>query len=294
LVEDLDRIEAVVEVIGAAGDQGAAAGSDAAAGPNRRALRLLTLLNAAPALEITCEISIPISTRSPVESFQEDSGPRTRRVLRLGYDTLSAGDFQCGGGIQQREQSQRPPVWAAAASLPGGRALIAGGSDDFNNSLDTVEIFDPTTNSFSSAGIGKLGVARRETAGAELADGRVLVVGGTNTGDLDSAEVLSVPSNAFKAKLKGRKVTFNVSNEGTGEATDTSTKLATTAKKKKKKPKLVKTTTKHGGPGKIVVKVKLTKQGAAKLAQKGQAHDPGGLHARSGAGGHEEAELRGS
>jgi len=42
-------------------------------------------------------------------------------------------------------------------------------------------------------------------------------------------------------------VTFKVSNEGTAEATDTSTKLATTAKKKKK-PKLVRTTTKKGGP----------------------------------------------
>jgi hypothetical protein len=63
-------------------------------------------------------------------------------------------------------------------------------------------------------------------------------------------------------------VTFKVTNEGIGEATDSSTKLATTARKKK--PKLVKTTTRHGGPGKITVKVKLTKQGAAKLAQKGK------------------------
>jgi hypothetical protein len=99
----------------------------------------------------------------------------------------------------------------------------------------------------------------------------VLVAGGyVHPDPLDSAEVLSVPSNSFKAKLKARKVTFTVSNEGTGEATDSSTKLATTAKKKKKKPKLVKTTTRHGGPGKITVKVKLTKQGAAKLALKGK------------------------
>ena len=110
---------------------------------------------------------------------------------------------------------------------------------------------------------------REEAAAATLPDGRVLVAGGYDGTSLASAEVLSVPSNAFNAKLKGRKVKFSVTNEGVAEATDTSTKLATTAKKKKK-PKLVKTTSKKGGPGKIVVKIKLTNQGSAKLAQKGK------------------------
>jgi hypothetical protein len=158
--------------------------------------------------------------------------------------------------------------YPAGAPLPGGRALIAGGYDS-SDYLATATAFDPNTNSFSSAGIGNLLHKREEPGAAELKDGRVLVAGGWDGNALKSAELLSVPSNSFKAKLKGRKVTFTVSNQGTGEATDTSTKLATTAKKKKK-PKLVKTTTKHGGPGKIVVKVKLTKQGAAKLAQKGK------------------------
>src|SRR5262249_34464043 len=85
---------------------------------------------------------------------------------------------------------------------------------------------------------------------------------------LNTAEVLSVPSNAFNAKLKGRKVIFKVTNEGVAETTDTSTKLVTTAKKKK--PKLVKTTTTHGGPGKIKVKIKLTKRGASHLAAAGK------------------------
>jgi hypothetical protein len=80
-----------------------------------------------------------------------------------------------------------------------------------------------------------------------------------------------VPSNSFATKLKGRKVKFSVTTEGVGQVMDVSTKVATTAKKKKKKkPKLVKTTSKHGGPGTIVVKIKLTKQGSAKLRQKGK------------------------
>jgi len=164
-------------------------------------------------------------------------------------------------------------VWGAAgASLPQGRGLFVGGYDDpGGHSLVAALIFDPATNSFSSSGIGNLNQARDSAAAATLADGRVLVVGGEDTtgAELKSAELLSVPSNAFKAKLKGRRVIFSVTNEGAGEVTDTSTQLVTTAKKKKK-PKLVKTTTRHGGPGKIKVKIKLTKRGAATLAQKGK------------------------
>ena len=163
-----------------------------------------------------------------------------------------------------------PIYYPAGASLPQGRALLAGGANDAGDELDTALIFDPTTNSFTTNGIGTLIHKRQEAAAAELADGRVLVVGGYVSGPRaqDTAEVLSVPSNSFKAKLKGRKIIFTVSNEGVASAADSSAKFVTTAKKKK--PKLVKTTSKHGGPGKIKVKVKLTKAGSAKLAEKGK------------------------
>jgi hypothetical protein len=155
------------------------------------------------------------------------------------------------------------------AALPGGRALVAGGYDG-NDNVDIAEIFDPATNSFSSAGVGRLIGKRQEAAGASLPDGRVLIAGGYDGTALSSAQVLGVPSNSFKSKLKGRKVKFSVSTEGVAQVTDISTKVATTAKKKKKNPKLVKSTSKHGGPGTIVVKIKLTKQGSAKLRQKGK------------------------
>jgi hypothetical protein len=159
---------------------------------------------------------------------------------------------------------------AAGAPLPQGRALVAGGYTGGSNYLDDAQIFDSTTGTFSSAGVGKLLQAREEAAAAMLPDGRALVAGGYRSTNLASAEILSVPSNAFNAKLKGRKVKFSVTTEGTAATTDVSTKVATTAKKKKKKPKLVKTASKHGGPGTIVVKLKLTKQGSAKLRQKGK------------------------
>jgi hypothetical protein len=200
-----------------------------------------------------------------------------RILVAGGYDGVylsSASVFSPSSNTFGPVGSLPTPTWGAAgASLPQGRALVAGGYDgDLGNSIARALIFDPATNAFSSDGIGNLIQARDSAAAAELANGRVLVVGGEDdTGEeLTTAEVLSVPSNAFKAKLKGRRVAFTVTNEGVAQVTDVSTKLATTAKKKKKKPKLVKTKTRHGGPGKIVVKVKLTKLGAARLAQKGK------------------------
>jgi hypothetical protein len=180
----------------------------------------------------------------------------------------SSGTFTSVGSLPTRTNGP------SGASLPGGRALVAGGYDDNASEFTTrAQAFDPATSSFSSTGIGNLVHPRQEAASAELPDGRVLVAGGyfaSPAQRLDTAEVLSVPSNSFTSKLKGRKVKFTVTNEGVAQVTDVSTQVATTAKKKKKRPKLVKTTSKHGGPGTIVVKIRLTKQGSAKLRQKGK------------------------
>jgi hypothetical protein len=158
----------------------------------------------------------------------------------------------------------------AGASLPQGRALIAGGQAGASSEqVTTAQVFDPAANSFSQ--IGGLVHKREEAAAVELKDGRVLVAGGwADNQSLGTAEVLSVPSNSFSSKLKGRKVKFKVSTEGVAQVTDVSTKVATTAEKKKKKPKFVKTSKKHGGPGTIVVKIKLSKQGSAQLRRKGK------------------------
>lgn len=127
-----------------------------------------------------------------------------------------------------------PREYPGAATLPDGRVMVAGGHDGTKD-LASAEIFDAAKNSFSSAGIGSLGLAREEAVAAPLADGRVLVAGGYNgtqpVKQLKSAEILSVPSNSFKAKLNGMRVTFKVTDQGIASVTDTSTKVATTAKK---------------------------------------------------------------
>jgi hypothetical protein len=94
---------------------------------------------------------------------------------------------------------------AAAAPLPGGRVLVAGGFyDDASGDhyLASAEVFNPATNSFGSAGIGALSVARHGPVAAPLPDGRVLVAGGDYVDGgghhyLASAEVFNPASNAF-------------------------------------------------------------------------------------------------
>jgi Ca2+-binding RTX toxin-like protein len=88
-----------------------------------------------------------------------------------------------------------PRSGAAAAPLPGGRVLVAGGSVGgfrIERVFPTPEVFDPATNSFSSAGIGSMSVPRSDAVAAPLSDGRVLLAGGFNP----SGGALSEPSSA--------------------------------------------------------------------------------------------------
>src|SRR3954452_68728 len=93
---------------------------------------------------------------------------------------------------------------AVAAPLKDGRVLVAGGYYDDGGGdhyLASAEIFNPATDSFSSAGIGPMGAPRRGAVAAPLPDGRVLVAGGSyNDGvdhELASAEVFNPGTGAF-------------------------------------------------------------------------------------------------
>jgi Ca2+-binding RTX toxin-like protein len=97
---------------------------------------------------------------------------------------------------------------AAAAPLPDGRVLVAGGFDLDVGQLSSAEVFNPATNSFSSAGIGSMSVRRVGAAAAPLPDGRVLVAGGSysdgsgaasSTHDLSSVEVFDPATNTFSS-----------------------------------------------------------------------------------------------
>jgi Kelch motif protein len=95
-----------------------------------------------------------------------------------------------------------PRADAAAAPLPDGRVLIAGGNDHNypDYALKSAEIFDPATGTFSPT--GDMTVIRNGPAAAPLPDGRVLVAGGTYAGTmlqqyLNSAEIFDPRTGSF-------------------------------------------------------------------------------------------------
>lgn len=92
----------------------------------------------------------------------------------------------------------------AGAALPGGRALIAGGgtSGSTTPALDTADIYDAATNSFTAAG-NTMSSRRIAGVGIPLLDGRVLVAGGTpapspsTTPATSSADLFDPASGTF-------------------------------------------------------------------------------------------------
>jgi Ca2+-binding RTX toxin-like protein len=110
--------------------------------------------------------------------------------------------------------SMGTPRWAAAAApLPDGRVLVAGGyyydfGDGSDHFLSSAEVFDPATGTFSSAGIGSMSVPRFGAAVARLPDGRVLIAGGNNGSSfLSSAEIFDPATNQFSSSGMGSMVT---------------------------------------------------------------------------------------
>jgi hypothetical protein len=92
-------------------------------------------------------------------------------------------------------------VDAAAAPLPDGRVLVAGGIDptDFTHTavLRSAEIFDPATETFSPT--GSMTIPREDAGAAPLPDGRVLVAGGKDEihNSLQSAEIFDPVTGTF-------------------------------------------------------------------------------------------------
>ena len=118
---------------------------------------------------------------------------------------LVAGGTTTGGRTTSSAEIYDPVsnVWSAASSmveprsgqtaslLEDGRVLVAGGETVglLGPSVSaSLEIFDPTTNVFVTAGV--LSTARKGHAAALLADGRVLIAGGSDgAGTLDSVDI---------------------------------------------------------------------------------------------------------
>ena len=161
-------------------------------------------------------------------------------------------------------------VGAVAAPLPDGRVLVAGGSNATSPALASAEVFDPKTNSFSSAGIGAMGTTRSGAFAAPLSDGRVLVAGGQDgTSYLQSAEIYAA-TNTFGFRVKGRKLIVSVQASGKVSVADAASPLSASRGAKKKRRLLLKPSSASGDPPTITVALRLTKLAKLKLRQKGR------------------------
>ena len=85
-------------------------------------------------------------------------------------------------------------VRAAAAALPDGRVLVAGGNNG-SIRLSSAEVFNPATSTFTA--VNDMGAPRAREAAATLPYGRVLLAGGTDSVPLQSAEVFNPATNSF-------------------------------------------------------------------------------------------------
>ena len=159
-------------------------------------------------------------------------------------------------------------VGAVAAPLPDGRVLVAGGSNATSPALASAEVFDPKTNTFSSAGIGAMGTTRSGAFAASLSDGRVLVAGGQDgTSYLQSAEIYAA-TNTFSFRVKGRKLIVSIQASGKVSVSDAASPLSASVAKKRRL--LLKPSSASGDPPTVAVALRLTKRAKQKLRQTGE------------------------
>ena len=92
-----------------------------------------------------------------------------------------------------------PRDGANMIKLPGGKVLVMGGIDLSNNCESSSEIFDPSTNSFSSGGTMPWGADGYSTA--ILPDGRVFTAGGNCNGqDFTNTAIYDPSTNEWTSK----------------------------------------------------------------------------------------------
>jgi hypothetical protein len=159
----------------------------------------------------------------------------------------------------------------AAAGLPDGRVLVSGGVYDegLGGYLASAEVFDPASNSFSSAGIGNMGTARTGAAAAPLPDGRVLVAGGFDGHTRFSSAEIFAAISTFSFAVKGKRLLVSVQASGKVSVSDAAARLNASAAKKKRRL-LLKSSDSSGDPPTITARLHLSKLAKQRLRRTGK------------------------
>ena len=166
-------------------------------------------------------------------------------------------------GIGAMSTARQAP---AAARLPDGRVLVSGGVYDegLGGYLASAEVFNPASNSFSSAGIGGMGTARTGAAAAPLPDGRVLVAGGFDGHTRFSSAEIFAATNSFSFAVKGKRLLVSVQASGKVSVSDAAARLNASAAKKKRRL-LLKSSDSSGDPPTIAARLHLSKLAKQRL-----------------------------
>jgi hypothetical protein len=193
-----------------------------------------------------------------------DGAPRSGALV---FDPATSAFSSAGIGAMSTAR-QAP----AAAPLPDGRVLVSGGVyiEGPGGYQASAEVFDPATNSFSSAGIGAMGTARTGAVAAPLRDGRVLVAGGYDgVTRFSSAEIFGA-ANSFSFAIKKRKLLVSVQASGKISLRDAGSGHSASAAKKKKRSVLLRPSDASGDSPTISVPLRLSKLAKQSLRRKGK------------------------